>query len=120
MAVSVCVPVCVRVSVSVRVRVSECCNNCNFWEILRSAHSSVSKNELRSGLLGFWTLSIVRYSKKQNTTSRKLNLFPSSGEGAGDTCSVGPVKSASLIHWPIPVSTRIAYRHPITRSVNER
>jgi hypothetical protein len=39
-----------------------------------------------SGLLGFWTLSTVRYSKKQrNTAFRKMDLFPSSGQGAGDT-----------------------------------
>jgi hypothetical protein len=39
-----------------------------------------------SGLMGFWTLSIIRYSKKQkNTTFWKLDLFPFSGEKAGDT-----------------------------------
>jgi hypothetical protein len=80
----------------------------------------------RSGLLGFWTLSIVRYSKKNTTfgnwicfcprvrgqetptqlgpleraslnhwiTCRKLDLFLSSGEGAGDTYSVGPVRKS--------------------------
>jgi hypothetical protein len=34
-------------------------------------------------LLGFWTLSIVRYSKNtlQNTKFRNLDLFPPSGEG---------------------------------------
>jgi hypothetical protein len=32
-----------------------------------------------SELLGFWTLSIIRYSKKrENTTFRNLDLFPSS------------------------------------------
>jgi hypothetical protein len=37
-----------------------------------------------SELPGFWTLSIVRYSKKlENTTFRKLDLFPSSGERGG-------------------------------------
>jgi hypothetical protein len=30
-------------------------------------------------LLGFWTLSVLRYSG-QNTTSRKLCSFPSAGE----------------------------------------
>jgi hypothetical protein len=35
-----------------------------------------------SELLGFWTLSIVRNAKKiDDTTFRKLDLFPSSGEG---------------------------------------
>jgi hypothetical protein len=39
-----------------------------------------------SELLGFWTSSIVQYSKKiENTTFRKLDLFLSSGEGAGNT-----------------------------------
>jgi hypothetical protein len=50
-------------------------------------------NEQYYELLGFCTSSIVRYSKKQkSTTFRKLDLFPSSGEGAGDTNSVGPVR----------------------------
>jgi hypothetical protein len=39
-----------------------------------------------SELLSFWTLSIVQYSKKlKNTTFRKLDLFPSSGEGEKNT-----------------------------------
>jgi hypothetical protein len=44
----------------------------------------------------FLTLSISWYSKKvENTTLRKLDLFPSSGEW-GDTYSVGcPIKSQS-------------------------
>jgi hypothetical protein len=46
-----------------------------------------------SELLGFWTFSIVRYSRKlENTTFRKLNLFPSSGEKGGYTYSVGPLR----------------------------
>jgi hypothetical protein len=33
-----------------------------------------------SELLSFWTLSIVQYSKNlENTTFRKMNLFPVSG-----------------------------------------
>jgi hypothetical protein len=37
----------------------------------------------QSELLGFWTLSIVQYSKKlDNTMFWKLDLFPSSGEQA--------------------------------------
>jgi hypothetical protein len=40
-----------------------------------------SDDGLYSGLLGFWTLSIVRYSKKaKKTTFRKLDVLPSSGE----------------------------------------
>jgi hypothetical protein len=47
---------------------------------------------LHSELLGFWILSVVRYSKKtlKDTTFRKLDLFPSSDEGAGNY-SVGSV-----------------------------
>jgi hypothetical protein len=42
-----------------------------------------------SEILGFFNLSIVRYSSNylDNTTFRKLDLFPSSGE-EGDTYSV--------------------------------
>jgi hypothetical protein len=32
--------------------------------------------------------------KQKNTTFRKLDLFPSSGEGAGDTYSVGPIRKS--------------------------
>jgi hypothetical protein len=42
---SVCVPMCV--SVCLCVRMSVCYNNCNSWEILRSAHPSGIKKELR-------------------------------------------------------------------------
>jgi hypothetical protein len=34
-----------------------------------------------SELLRFWTFSIVQYSKKLENTFRKLDLFPSSGQG---------------------------------------
>jgi hypothetical protein len=34
-----------------------------------------------SELLGFWSLSIARYSRNWKTTFRTLDLFPSSGEG---------------------------------------
>jgi hypothetical protein len=38
-----------------------------------------------SELLSFWTLSIVQYYKKlENATFRKLDLFPSSGQGGGE------------------------------------
>jgi hypothetical protein len=45
-----------------------------------------------SGLMDFWTLSIIWYSKRtlKNTTFQKLDLFPSSSEVVRDTNSVGP------------------------------
>jgi hypothetical protein len=51
-----------------------------------------------SELLSFWTLSIVRYSKKlKNTTFRKLDLFPSPGQGGGETPSqLGPLERGNL------------------------
>jgi hypothetical protein len=61
---------------------------------------------LYSGLLGFSTLSIVQYSKKQkNTTFRKLDPFPSLGEEAGHTYSVRPIRKSSssvLLFFRIP------------------
>jgi hypothetical protein len=54
---------------------------------------------LFSEILGFWTLSVIWYSKKlENTTFRKLDLFLSSGDGA-DTQSVGSRTKANLSHW---------------------
>jgi hypothetical protein len=48
----------------------------------------------------FWTLSIVQYSKKlENTMFRKLDLFPSSGQGGERTPrQLGPFESANLTH----------------------
>jgi hypothetical protein len=47
----------------------------------RSVHIHVCEN-LNLELLGFWTFSIVWYSRNQkDTTFRKLDLFPSSGMG---------------------------------------
>jgi hypothetical protein len=43
--------------------------------------------------LGLWTLSIVRNSKLENTTFRKLDLFPSSDEGR-ETYSVGSLRKS--------------------------
>jgi hypothetical protein len=40
----------------------------------------------------YWVLDVAHRSGIQNnTTFRKLDLFPSSGEGVGDTYSVGSV-----------------------------
>jgi hypothetical protein len=49
-----------------------------------------------SVLLGFRTLSIVRYSRLENTSFWKLDLFPSSGEEGGgeDTYSVGSLRKS--------------------------
>jgi hypothetical protein len=44
----------------------------------------------KTELLGFWTFSIVWYSREHDVS--ELDLFPSSGEGGGqDTYSVGPL-----------------------------
>jgi hypothetical protein len=58
----VCVCPCVYVHVCVCVRVSVCYNNGNFWEILRSAHPSGSKKDLRVASFatyGFYVLQIL-------------------------------------------------------------
>jgi hypothetical protein len=48
---------------------------------------------LHKDLKGFWTLSIVRYSKRlEKTMFRKLDPFPVSGDGRGDTNSVGSLR----------------------------
>jgi hypothetical protein len=51
--------------------------------------------------MDFWTLSIVRKSKKlDNTTFRKLDLLPSSGEGGrGTPTLLGPLDRANFNHW---------------------
>jgi hypothetical protein len=48
-----------------------------------------------SGAQDYWVFGLCPSSgilkTQKNTTFRKLDLFPSSGEGTGDTYSVGPV-----------------------------
>jgi hypothetical protein len=57
-----------------------------------------------SEFLSFWTLSIVQYSKKfENTTFRKLDLFPSSGQGGKTPSQLGPLERANLNHWTTQV-----------------
>jgi hypothetical protein len=82
--------------------------------ILSTAFSSVSAitktgnvhifAAIHSGLLGFWTLSIVWYSKKKKTTQkkttfRKLDLFPSSGEEWETSTLFDPLERPNLSHW---------------------
>jgi hypothetical protein len=52
------------------------------------------KDIISLGLLGFWTLSIVWYSRKLvNTRFEKLDMLLSSGEG-GDTYSAGSLEKS--------------------------
>jgi hypothetical protein len=52
--------------------------------------------------MGFWTVSIVRDSKRLETTMfRKLDLFPSSSVGGEGTPQLDPLERASLNHWMI-------------------
>jgi hypothetical protein len=72
-------------------------------------------------LLGFWTLYIVWYSKKlENATFRKLDLFPSSGEGGETPTLLDPLERANLNHWRTYASITTAIQIPETRFVNGR
>jgi hypothetical protein len=67
--------------------------------VLISQHKAHTKSE-HSELLDFWTLSIIQYSKKlESTTFQKLDLFPFSGEG-GRRAVGRPLETANLNHWP--------------------
>jgi hypothetical protein len=76
----------------------------------------------RSELLGFWTLSIIQYSKKlEKTTFRKLYLFPSSDEGGRHLlCWVLQKEQTSISGQPmskVKVTLRSVYverRYPKT------
>jgi hypothetical protein len=68
--------------------------NCIFRNITPCSLMKVKQSSV-SGLLGFWTLSIVRYSK--NTEEHNVSETGSVsllGEGTGDTYSVGPVRKS--------------------------
>jgi hypothetical protein len=75
-----------------------------FWETIIRRFTDLWQMNLRkevciymvntdctSELLGFWTLSIVRYSKNYKTMFRKLDVFPPSGD-RGDIYSVGSLR----------------------------
>jgi hypothetical protein len=51
------------------------------------------------GIMAIWTLSIICYSKRRVW---KLDLFPYSGEGVGDTYTVGSIRKKLLNHWTNP------------------
>jgi hypothetical protein len=73
------------------------------------------KNVQNSELLGFWTLSIVRYSKElEKTAFGKLDLFPSSGGGERPTL-LGPLERANLKYWTTHVSITTATKISGTR-----
>jgi hypothetical protein len=62
-----------------------------FWRVLTMVYNTE--------LLGFWTLSIVRYSRKiGDTTFRKLDLFPSSGKGGKTPTQLSPLER---VQWLI-------------------
>jgi hypothetical protein len=57
--------------------------------------------------LGLWTLSIVRSSKYlENTTFRKLDLFPSQGEERG-TPLLGPLERLAFSKGPSRVEVSL-------------
>jgi hypothetical protein len=53
----------------------------------------------KSRITASWTLSIARNSENWNTAFRKLDLFPSSGEGRETPTLLGPLERANLKHW---------------------
>jgi hypothetical protein len=57
----------------------------------------------------------------KNTTFRKLDLFPSSGEGGEKTpTQLGPLERANFNHWTNPGPWKTPYKHPTTNFVSER
>jgi hypothetical protein len=60
----------------------------------------ITNTVVNSELLLFWTLFIVRNSKYKKTTFRKLDVFPSSGEGKETPTVLGPpLERSNLNHW---------------------
>jgi hypothetical protein len=81
-------------------------NTPRFWRVLMLVYNTQ--------LLGFWTFSIVWYSRNiKDTTFPKLDLFPSSGGGGGGETPtpLGPLKRANLNHWTTPVRFTQLYYH---------
>jgi hypothetical protein len=70
-------------------------NTASFNDILVPVYS-LGMTSLYSELLGFWTLCIVRYSRNYKTMFPKLDLFPASGRGRGETIPTlsGPFERA--------------------------
>jgi hypothetical protein len=73
---------------------------------------------------GFWTMTIVGYSKKiENTAFRKLDVFPSSGEGERETYSVGSLRKNNLNHWTaldfqrLGLALTLGWKHPVSKTL---
>jgi hypothetical protein len=78
-----------RLCVTVNCKVCRSAIACSFGVDCISAINLIMQSK-PSELLFFWTF--PSSSLLENTTFRKLDLFPSSGEGGGeDTYSVGPL-----------------------------
>jgi hypothetical protein len=88
-------------------------------ETLQSRHHLTQKLMsyfVVSGLLGFWTLAIVCYSRKHKRTQhfQKLYMFLSLGEGWETPSLLGPLDRANLHHW-LALSNgpnRVGVSHP--------
>jgi hypothetical protein len=49
---------------------------------------------------GYWVFGLYPSSGiRKNTMFRKLDLFPSTGEGMGDITLLGPLERANLNYW---------------------
>jgi hypothetical protein len=73
--------------------------------ILRSIRFQ-SSNKQKSELLGFWTCPSTNILEPGNTTSQKLDPWPSSGEEGETPTMLGPLERADLNHWTSPVFLR--------------
>jgi hypothetical protein len=54
-------------------------------------------------ITGFLDFSHRQLCILENTKFRKLDLFPSSGEGGKTPTQLGPLERANLNHWTTPV-----------------
>jgi hypothetical protein len=61
-----------------------------------------------TGVLDFFHCTV--FYKLENTTFRKLDLFPSSDEG-WKTPQLGPLERANVNHWPTPARFTQLFNH---------
>jgi hypothetical protein len=82
------------------------------WVLVSHEHLVDRHLQCISEILGLRTLSIVLVLKnklRKNTTFRKLDLFPSSGEGKKPIL-LGPLERASLNHWTQSPKTQYLWK----------
>jgi hypothetical protein len=59
----------------------------------------------------YWVFGLFLSGILENTTFRKMDLFPFSDEGGGEVTQLGPLERANLNHWTTSVRFTQLFNH---------